>query len=352
MGSKYITANESIKFLSGIVESAGMPPDDSILWAKIMTETSLLGFDTHGIRMVERYIDFIDKGGASLEKPEIISQDAAIAIIDARSCMGHLAAWKAMEISAENAKEYGISFTVVKNSGHIGACSIYSKALAERNCVGFCSTTSIAGIAPWGGIKPTVGINPLSVSAPLGGNDYFLLDMSTTVTAMGKVTQARDNGQQIPPGWALDKNGKPTMDPQQVRGGSLLPIGGYKGYGLALAIELLCSALSEGNFADGISSWTMHPESQAGIPFSIIAIDISHFQDADFFKVRIKDWLMKVIDVPKQEGVERIFYPGEIENENHKQRMQEGIPLEDVTVESFNRIARKFSLEEPELLEK
>ena len=352
MGSKYITANESIKFIKAIVESAGMSPDDSILWARILTETSLLGFDTHGIRMVERYIDFIDKGGASLEKPEIISNDAAIAIIDAHSCMGHLAAWKAMEVSAENAKKYGISFTVVKNSGHIGACSIYSKALAERNCVGFCCTSSIIGIAPWGGTKPAVGINPLSVSAPLGDNDYFLLDMSTTVTAMGKVTQARDNGQQIPPGWALDKNGRPTTDPQEARNGSLLPIGGYKGYGLALAIELLCSALSGGNFADGISSWVLHPESPAGIPFSIIAIDISHFQDADFFKARIKDWLMKVIDVPKQEGVKRIFFPGEIENEKYKQRIQEGIPLEDVTAESFKRIARKFSLDEPELLEK
>jgi len=352
MGTKYIKSNESVKFISKLLESAGMPADDSKQWAAMMTETSLLGFDTHGIRMTERYMDFLAKGGGSLKKPELVVQDAAITVIDAHDCMGHLAAWKAMEVSAENAKKFGISFTVVINSGHIGACSIYTKALAERNCIGFCCTTSTPFIAPWGGIKPTVGINPLSVSAPIGDDSFFLLDMSTTVTAMGKVTQAMDNGKTIPLGWVLDKNGKPTTDPKEAKDGSLQPIGDYKGYGLALAIELLCSALSGGSFADGISRWTTKPESPTKIPFSIIAIDIAHFQNVDAFKARTKNWLEKVIDVPKKEGVERIFYPGQMENEKFRLRSREGIPLEDVTVESFKKLAAKYSVSEPELLEK
>ena len=327
-----------------------MPADDARLWAKLLTETSLLGFDTHGIRMVERYINFLTKGGASLEKPEVVSVKDATAVIDAHNCLGHLAAWKAVDVAAENAKKYGVSFTAVKNSGHIGACALYSKALAERDCIGICSTTSRPGIAPTGGIKPTVGINPLSVSAPVEEGSFFLLDMSTTITAMGKVTMALENGKTIPLGWALDKNGDPTTDPKEARDGSLLPIGDYKGYGLALVIELLCSALIGGSFADDISSWVTQPDNPTKIPFSIIAIDIEHFQNPVNFKAMVKGWLSKVIDVPKQEGVERIYFPGEIENERYKTRSKEGIPLEAVTVESFRRLAKKYSLEEPRIL--
>jgi LDH2 family malate/lactate/ureidoglycolate dehydrogenase len=300
--------------------------------------------------MVERYADFLTKGGATVEQPRIVKTAGAITQIDARGCMGHLAAWKAMLSAAENARIYGISFTSVKNSGHIGACSLYSKALAQKNCIGFCCTASRPGIAPTGGVKPTVGINPLSVAAPINAESFFLLDMSTTITAMGKVTQALDNGKPIPPGWALDKNGKPTTDPREARDGSLLPIGGYKGYGLALAIELLCSALAGGSFADEISSWITQPQNPTNIPFAVIAVDIGHFQEPEQFKQTLKTWLAKVTGVPKQEGVQRIYFPGEIENEKYQMRGKEGIPLEDVTVESFQRLAQKYSITAPDIL--
>jgi LDH2 family malate/lactate/ureidoglycolate dehydrogenase len=348
--SKIIKKENAIPFIAKVMEGAGMPSDDAALWARLITETSLLGFDTHGIRMVERYVEFLTKGGATVEKPRVISSEGAVARIDACGCMGHLAAWEAVRIAAENAKKYGISFTSVINSGHIGACSLYSKALAEQDCVGFCCTTSRPGIAPTGGTKPTVGINPLSVSAPLDAESFFLLDMSTTITAMGKVTQAIDNGKSIPPGWALDKNGKPTTDPREARDGSLLPIGGYKGYGLALAIELLCSALTGGGFADGISSWITQPHNPTKIPFSVIAVDIGHFQEPRLFRQTVKTWLAKVINVPKQEGAGRIYFPGEIENETYRLRGKEGIPLEDVTVESFTRLAQKYSISAPDIL--
>ena len=351
MNTQFIAKDDACDFISRVIQSAGMPSADAQIWAGLLTETSLLGFDTHGIRMVERYVDCLTQGGASLGKPEVISCNGATAVIDAHNCLGHLAAWKAVETAAENAKKYGISFTAIKNAGHIGACSLYSKALAERDCIGLCSTTSRPGIAPTGGIKSTVGINPLSVSAPIETDSFFLLDMSTTITAMGKVTMAMDNGKTIPSGWALDKNGKPTTDPKEARDGSLLPIGGYKGYGLALALELLCSSLTGASFADEIASWIASPGTPTKIPFSIIAIDIAHFQDPANFKASVKGWLSKVIDVPKQEGVERIYYPGEIENERYKLRAKEGIPLEAVTVESFRRLAKKYSLAEPRFYE-
>ena len=349
MNTQYITEKDSTAFISQVVQAAGLSADDAQLWARLLTETSLLGFDTHGIRMVERYIDVLAQGGASLKQPQVVSSKGATALIDAHNCLGHLAAWKATEITAENAKKHGIAFTGIINSGHMGSCALYTKALAERDLIGICSTSSLPGIAPTGGIKPTVGINPVSIAAPAGGDTFFLLDMSTTVTAMGKVTMAMDNGKTIPLGWALDSKGNPTTDPKEAWAGSLLPIGDYKGYGLAMAIELLCSALTGGGLAAEISSWVMDPKNPPKIPFSIMAIDIGHFQNPENFKSRVKDWLKKVIDVPKKEGVERIYYPGEIENNTFKLRSKEGIPLEDVTVESFLRLAKKYSLGEPKV---
>jgi LDH2 family malate/lactate/ureidoglycolate dehydrogenase len=350
--NKYITKDDAVTFLSNLMAGAGLPLEDAKRWAELLTETSLLGFDTHGIRMAERYVDLFAKGGAKPAVPELVTDKGAVAVFDGHNALGHLAAWAAVQKAAGNAKKYGVSFTAVKNSGHIGACSLYTRALAQRGCIGIACATSRPGIAPTGGIKATVGINPLSVAAPVDGDTFFLLDMSTTVTAMGKVTMAQDNGQAIPLGWALDKDGKPTTDPQKAKAGSLLPIGGYKGYGLALSIELICSALIGGNFAAEISSWLGEPSKPPGIPFSLIALDIAHFVEPEVFKAAVKEWLAKVTDVPRQEGVSRIYFPGERAAEFYKKRSREGIPLEEPTLESYKRLAEKYAVMKAKIVEK
>ncbi|MDR2432979.1 MAG: Ldh family oxidoreductase [Treponema sp.] len=349
---KYIIKNDAVKFLSEVMGSAGLSFGEAKRWAELLTETSLLGFDTHGIRMAENYVELFSRGGAKAAVPKLLVDKGAIALFDGLDSLGHLAAWAAVVKAADNAKKYGISFTAVKNAGHIGACSIYTKALAQRDCIGIACATSRPGIAPTGGTKATVGINPLSVAAPIGGNDFFLLDMSTTVTAMGKVTMAQDSGQSLPLGWALNKDGKPTTDPREAKAGSLLPIGGYKGYGLALSIELICSALIGGSFAAEISSWLGDPSTPPKIPFSMIALDISHFNDPGVFKAIVKEWLAKVVDVPKQEGVNRIYVPGEMAAEHYRIRSNEGIPIEEITIESYKRLAKKYSVLMAHIIEK
>jgi LDH2 family malate/lactate/ureidoglycolate dehydrogenase len=350
--NKYIMKDDAVKFLSEVMGSAGLPAGDAKRWAELLTETSLLGFDTHGIRMAESYVNLFFQGGAKAVTPESTMEKDAVALFDGHAALGHLTAWAAVDKAVENARKYGISFTGVKNTGHIGACAVYTKALAQRDCIGIVCATSRPGIAPTGGIKATVGINPLSVAAPIGADDFFLLDMSTTVTAMGKVTMALDNGKPIPLGWALNKDGKPTMDPKEARVGSLLPIGDHKGYGLALCIELICSALTGGSFAGEISSWLSDPSKPSKIPFSMIALDISHFMEPSIFKAVVKEWLVKLIDVPKQEGVNRISFPGEMANERCRIRNKEGIPIENTTIESYKRLAEKFSVTQAKIVEK
>ncbi|MDR2078505.1 MAG: Ldh family oxidoreductase [Treponema sp.] len=350
--SKYIMKDDAVNFLSDVMAGAGLPSEDAKNWAELLTETSLLGFDTHGIRMAERYIDLFCQGGAKAAAPELVADKDATALFDAHDVLGHLAARAAVDKAVENAKKYGVSFTAVKNAGHIGACSVYTKAIAQRGCIGIVCVTSRPGIAPTGGIKATVGINSLSVAAPIHGDDFFLLDMSTTVTAMGKVTMAQDNGKPIPPGWALDKDGRSTTDPKEAKAGSLLPIGGYKGYGLALSIELICSALTGGSFAGEISSWLGEPSKPPKIPFSMIALDIAHFSELPVFRTTVEKWLAKVIDVPKQEGVDHIYFPGKMAGERYRIRTREGIPIEDTTLDSYKRLAERFSVTKAKVIEK
>jgi LDH2 family malate/lactate/ureidoglycolate dehydrogenase len=350
--SKYIMKDDAINFLSEVMASAGLPSEDAKHWAELLTETSLLGFDTHGIRMAERYVDLFFQGGAKVAAPELVADKGATALFDGHDALGHLAARAAVDKAVENAKKYGVSFTAVKNAGHIGACSVYTKAIAQRDCIGIVCVTSRPGIAPTGGTKATVGINSLSIAAPAGGDDFFLLDMSTTVTAMGKVTMAQDNGKSIPTGWALDKDGRSTTDPKEAKAGSLLPIGGYKGYGLALGIELICSALTGGSFAGEISSWLGEPSKPPKIPFSMIALDIAHFSEPPVFQTTVEKWLGKIIDVPKQEGVDRVYFPGKMASERYRIRTKEGIPVEDTTLDSYKRLAEKFSVMKIKVVEK
>jgi LDH2 family malate/lactate/ureidoglycolate dehydrogenase len=350
--NRYIMKDDAISFLSEVMTSAGLPSEDAKHWAELLTEASLLGFDTHGIRMAERYIELFCQGGAKATTPELVADKGATAIFEGHDALGHLAARVAVDKAVENAKKYGVSFTGVKNAGHIGACSVYTKAIAQRGCIGIVCVTSRPGIAPTGGAKATVGINALSVAAPIGGDDFFLFDMSTTVTAMGKVTMAQDNGEPIPPGWAMDKDGKFTTDPKEAKTGSLLPIGGYKGYGLALSIELICSALIGGSFAGEISSWLGEPSKPPKIPFSIIALDIAHFGEPPVFQTTVEKWLAKIIDVPKQEGVDRIYFPGKMAGERYRIRTKEGIPIEDTTLDSYKRLEEKFSVTKAKVIEK
>jgi LDH2 family malate/lactate/ureidoglycolate dehydrogenase len=202
-------------------------------------------------------------------------------------------------------------------------------------------------MAPWGGKTAQIGLNPIAISAPVDNKHPFVIDIATTMTSMGKVTRAADLKQTIPDNWALDADGFPTTDPQKAIQGSLLPIGNYKGYGLAMGIEILTAMLSGGALSPQINSWIHQTKESMGVNFTMIAIDISKFQTPDIFKNRMLDWINLLINSPKREGVDRIYYSGEIEGEMYDQRIKSGIPIDNQTAKIFTNLADQFKIKRP-----
>jgi LDH2 family malate/lactate/ureidoglycolate dehydrogenase len=348
MKSHYINTSECYAFIKRILDYLGAKPDHAHRWSEILIEASLLGIDSHGIRMLPRYIKHIEGGGIDLlTEPVVISDSGACVTMDGQAGLGHIAADHVTDMAIEKAKLHGISCVTIKNCNHVGACAIYARKVALENCIGICGAVSIPGMAPWGGKTALIGLNPIAISAPIDSKHPFVIDIATTLTSKGKVTRAADLNQTIPDNWALDADGFPTTDPQRAIHGSLLPFGDYKGYGLAMGIEILTALLSGGALSPQINSWIHQTKESMGVNFTMIVIDISKFQDPDNFKKRMLDWTNLLINSPKREGVNRIYYSGERGGEVYDLRRKSGIPIDSQTAKIFTNLADRFKIKRP-----
>lgn len=343
-----IDAAQAQWFVRQIMETLGTPVAQAQQWAGLLIETSLLGLDSHGLRMLERYVSHIEGGGMRVaQTPSIVHDAGACAVMDAHGGFGHLAAHAATQLALEKAQRNGIAMVSVRNGNHVGACGLYALRCAEADCIGLCSTVSRGGIAPWGGKQPLLGINPLAVSAPIADHPAFLYDAAASTVSMGKVTAAADRGVDIPDAWALDGDGRPTTDPAAAILGSLLPIGGYKGYGLTMALEMLCALLSGGALAHQVRSWIQQTAEPTGASFTAIAINIASFVAVTEFKQRMGAWVEQLTTSELREGFERICYPGQIEAETCAKRSANGIPLTPDEFGMLQRLAERFEMSPP-----
>ena len=340
-----IKADACQSFIGTVLASLGADAGPASRWAEMLVETSLLGIDSHGIRMLDRYVQHIDAGGIDVSaKPTTLRDEGSCLCIDGHQGLGHLAADYATNIAVERAERHGISCVTAKNCNHTGACGVYVRHAALNGHIGICTTVSKALMAPWGGKEQLIGVSPIAVAAPIANRPPFLFDAATSVTAMGKVTMAADHKQSIPDGWALDGDGNPTTDPLQARQGSLLPIGTYKGYALAMSLEILAAVLSGGLFAHDVPSWIKQPEDPMGGSFTAIAINIAAFLDVSVFKERLDEWMETLTQSSRRDGFQRIYYPGEMEAETYALRSKSGIPVDTFTAEAFQRLAARFGV--------
>jgi LDH2 family malate/lactate/ureidoglycolate dehydrogenase len=233
--------------LLAILRGLGLAGEDAAATATILTEADLAGIDSHGAGLLDLYERQIREGGA-VGNPEIrvIRDHAALALLDAGGGFGHRATLRAVEMAVERARRFGIAAIGIRNSNHFGAAGPYVRRLAEAGLIGFCfSSVWRPAIVPSGGREPRLGTNPIAFAAPSAAGRPFLLDMATSAAAIGKLRLARDAGKTLPEGWALDHDGRPEHDPAAaLEDARLVPLGGYKGYGLAGMVEVLASVLT------------------------------------------------------------------------------------------------------------
>jgi LDH2 family malate/lactate/ureidoglycolate dehydrogenase len=329
------------KVSTALLKSLGASNEEAAVVARNLLMADMRGIHTHGINFIPKIADRVENGLLNIPtKLEIISDSGATAHFDGNNGLGQVAAERAMRRALEHAKEQGIGMSLVRNTNHIGLLAFYSIIAAREGAVGFAMCNSAPSMAPWGGSEAFFGTNPFSIAFPVGGQNPVALDMSTSLVARGKIRRALKLKQNIPEGWALDSEGKPTDDPAKAMEGTLIPVGGPKGSGMALFIDVICGMLSGSKYGRDIL--TFHkPLGPTGVGAMLMAIDIQHFMKEETFHDLARDYVGGIRESRKADGVSRIYLPGEIEAEMEENSMKNGVEIDDITVDEINKLLEK-----------
>ena len=333
-----------------IFEKIGVSSEDAALLTDSMIEANLRGVDTHGItRILCVYVERIQKGVMSAKsRLTVVREKGSTALIDCHNSIGQVGARRAMQMAIDKARQTGVAFTAVSHSNHYGAAAYWAMMALPHDMIGFSSTNAPAAVAPTGGCLAMFGTNPFAVAVPADRELPMVLDLATTVVARGRINLYAKQNKPLEPGWAFDAQGAPTTDPLVAMKGLLAPIGGYKGYGIMLAVDLLCGVMTGSNYGahfPGFLADNMSEPTDVGSVFA--AVNIESFLDASEFKKAVDQALREIKASPKADGVKRIYIPGEIEFEMKAERLANGIPIPESVVEDFLALGRKMGIPFP-----
>ena len=336
-----ITPNELKAVACEVLRGFRATEEEAKLVAESLVRADMRGIDTHGIHFLTLLSSRIDAGMIHIPtRVEVVKDEDATALIDGGDGLGQVAAFRAMEMSIQKARLFGIGTVLARNTNNVGILAFYAHHAAKQGMVGIAMTNAAPAMSPWGGTEPFFGTNPLSIAVPSGSDDPVVLDMSSSVVARGKIRRAERLQEAIPPGWALDASGAPTTDPAAAMKGTLLPIGGPKGYGLALMIDVLAGMLSGSQYGPRVKTFHQ-PVGPTGIGVCMIAVEIERFMPRDQFTSLMQGYLTSIKESKKAKGTSRIFLPGEIELEREKKSLAEGIDLSAAVVGKLNQLLEK-----------
>lgn len=331
-------------FCQKLMEKEGMSVSDALVCADNLVDADLCGVESHGVSRMTNYMKrlrtgVVDPKGA----PNVEQEYPSSMVIDADNAMGMVAGQYAMRRCIERAKETGCCFATVKHSNHYGMAAYYARMAAQEGVLGFTATNAPPNLAPWGSSQKYMGTNPFSVAVPTH-DEPLLLDMAPSVVAMGKIILAAKLGQKIPEGWVVTKDGRPTTDPVEGQYGTLLPIGGPKGSGIAIFVEVLCGVLAGAQCGPHINHFWKDFENPQDVGHVFMALDISKFMPLETFKDNIGVLIGELKGLPKNPGVDEIFMPGEIENKKRAARKAEGIQLSGAVYEELRLLAEQYGV--------
>lgn len=334
-GPRLVPQDKLKEVESQIFAACGVPKADAAIIAETLTQADLRGVHSHGAMRLEMYVRRLKDGGIN-PKPNIkVPVDfQANAVVDGDKGMGQVVAYFATKLAMEKAEKYGTGSVTVFNSNHCGAMAFYAMMMADAGHVGYATTNAGILMAPFGGSKNLVGVNPFAFSVPAGKSWPFVLDMATSVTAMGKVNMARIRGQKIPLGWAVDAEGNPTEDPAKAEKGSLLPIGGPKGYGMALMLDIQSGILSQGRFGSGLGT--------PGVGHFFQAMKVESFLPMAKFQEEMDQLITQIKTSPLAPGFKEIYLPGEIEHNLTVDRIKNGVPIETEILDQIEKFAMEI----------
>ena len=340
-----VTADALRSFANAALLKAGAREDVAGYVSEGLVQTSLRGVDSHGIRLLPHYIEAV-KGGRINPNPDyrFKKTSASTGTLDADHTFGHAAGMEAAKKAVELAEDAGTGHVAVYNSTHFGAAAYYALEIAKHDMIGISFTHADSLMRTYGGKRAFLGTNPISFAAPMEAEEPFCLDMATTLFNFNKIKQLRERKLNAPAGVGADSEGIETTDPNEIA--MLLPIGGYKGYGLSLMIEILCGTLTGMPYGPHISKMFAAPMSQKRfLGHFIIAIRIDCFQDKKVFKRRIAEMIKELRSEPPLNKEAPVMVAGDPEKRNYRERTVKGIPLAKNTFESLLKTGRELGVE-------
>lgn len=335
-----IQKEKHIELIEQFLMKTGLSSEQAQMASKIMNYADIRGIDSHGLILLNTYIDRINKEIIH-KNPNYVweKKSEVISLLDGDHGMGHFMGHLAMQEAIKIAKEKSMGLVLVKNATHYGASGYYTELAAKHGMIGFTTTNTVPLMAPTGGKERVLGNNPISFSIPRQQEDSIILDIASSVVAAGKLILANQINEEIPDGWALDRDGCPTTDPFEgyENGGTLLPIANHKGYGLALIMDILSGVLSGSGYGKKVG--------HSNIGFIMMAIDINQIMPNELFDERLDDFASMVKNSIKTDDINTIYLPGEIEYSKKKKREQEGILINENLYKEIKKLA--IDLESP-----
>ena len=337
----YVSQHEAETFTRNILTAYNVPEDNAAIIAHGLVLADLRGIDTHGIMRLEPYLQRIRSKALDPQAvPSIEQITPVVAQVDGHNSFGFLSAHKGMASAIEMAAIYGIGMVSVKHSNHFGMSAWIVQQAIDANMMSLVFTNSSPALPVWGGREKIMGVSPIACGAPgAEGGKAFILDMAPSVAARGKIHKAARRGEKIPNDWALDAEGERTDDPHKALEGVMLPMGGPKGSALSIMMDVFSGVLSGSAFAGGVTGPYDTSGKEADVGHFLVAIKPDLFMSLAEFRERMGVLYEKVVGCEKMKGVERIYFPGEIEQDVHEERLRTGIPFTQSEVETLNKEA-------------
>lgn len=295
-------------------EGLGLPRQDAVDVVDILVLADLFGLSTHGLSRIESYGERLQVGGINRQaRIRVDSPAPALRLVDGDNGVGPLVGMHALRAAMQAASECGVGLAFARQSNHFGPISPYGLIAAEAGYASIIGSNATTTIAPWGGTDARVGNSPIGFAVPNPDGAHFLLDMAMSVVARAKIRNALKAGQAIPDTWATDAQGQPTTDPKQALDGFLLPIGGHKGYGLALMVDLFAGLLSNAAYLTHVKSWVDAPDEPQNLGHFFLLIDTRRLGSAQWLTERMNDFAAILHASPAADPARPVIQPGEIE---------------------------------------
>lgn len=346
---RLIRAERLAAFAQDCLVAVGLGRDDAAEVAALMSEADLSGADGHGIFRLPQYVERIQSGGINVAPNiNVLRETSATALIDGDNAMGHLVMRHATQTAIGKARSAGVAWVGARNSNHAGPAALYARMPLAHDMIGLYIAVGNANhLPPWGGIDMLLSTNPIAVAVPAGKQAPIVLDMATTVAAYGKVKTAAQRGETMPEGWMIDRQGRPLTDPKRAGEGFLLPIGGPKGYGLALIFGLLAGTLNGAAFGKDVIDFNADSVTPTNTGQLIVAISVAAFVDVEVFKSQVDVAIETMHGSARLPGVDAILVPGERSHAVRTDRQAHGIPVHAGLLEALAKLGQILGVAPP-----